>query len=79
MIIFNSKSVLKVNMFLFLDKPIGINKPFQIDHQYIGKFFKKVSLVSSHGSSILLISFNWLILEVAVQTFFNGALVIQDV
>ena len=79
MVILNSKGLLKINMLLLLNKPISINKSLEIYHENIWQLFEKMSLVCFDGSAVLLVAFDVDVLEVVVETFFDGTLVVWDV
>lgn len=74
-LVFNHQDILKINMFLLLNEPISINKPFEIDDKNVWKFFEEHPVMSIDNSSIDLVVFNIRLFEVFSHAVFYGAVV----
>lgn len=79
MIILDGKCLLKIHMFLLLNKSVSVHKPLEIHHQNIWQFLKEMSLVRFHSAAILLVALHVDVLKIVVKTLLDGALVVRDV
>ena len=65
-LVFNHQDILKINMFLLLNEPISINKPFEIYDKNVWEFFEEHLVMCFDNSSIDLVVFNIRLFEIFI-------------